>query len=481
MSYLYGDATTFPFDENFIETICAAIDACVGLFEADVAAEERREKAESVRALAADELKRLNILTKAVENALRPLIPDGKLTRTAEATASKIAGAARKQIEQSRNSVIRRRDSAVRMAMGDALGERVLASVSSLLLSHQLPMTMWSFMWTSGAAAGDASLELRSRAVCGLHATYTVSIPSSSPWVGPVKVAQLAPGFVIELQGKGGWLRKSPKVTQHAFHKLYITDVQINHEREAFTLRRNPKKPSSGYTIQMMDGDEVTPVIQEIDSKGEKKGNPLSLSGEGATALARLWEAIDASVRGLRRHRDALTVSRFADKPLSLVDRPHKIAEAILTALAPTVREMRIRSRVPGELVLKRELGDGRREELFVPRAELEAKFDSLPEEFRMAFESIGLGSETTREFVVREFPRAKMATQRVDPLAPPPVMKAPPPVPKPVKPAKTAKAPPPMPALTKAPSPKAAPKPPPMPPPPDVNTGEPTLPEHAA
>jgi hypothetical protein len=410
------------------------------------------------------------------------LIPDGKLTRTAEATAAKIAGAARKQIEQSRNSVIRRRDSAVRMAMGDALGEQVLAAVSSLLLRHQLPMTLWSFMWTSGTAIGDAALELRSRAVCGLHATYTVSIPATSPWVGPIKVSELEPGFVIELQGKGGWLRKSPKVTEHAMHKLYITDVEINHEREAFTLRRSAKKPSPGFTIQMMDGDEVTPVIQEIDAKGETKGSPLSLSGEGATALAHLWESIDRSVRGLRHHRDALTVSRFADKPLSLVDRPHKIAEAVLNAIAPTVREMRIRSRVPGELVLKRDLGDGRREELFVPRAELEAKFDCLPDDFRMAFEAIGLGSETTREFVVREYPRAKMQTQRVDPIAPPP---PPPtgfghPVAVPPMPA-VAKAPPKMPALTKAPQPKAPPKPPPMPPPPDVNTGDETLPEHAA
>jgi hypothetical protein len=49
-----------------------------------------------------------------------------------------------------------------------------------------------------------------------------------------------------------------------------------------------------------------------------------------------------------------------------------------------------------GELILKRDIGDGRREELFVPRATLAAQFARLPNEYRRPFEDMGITNEET-------------------------------------------------------------------------------------
>ena len=54
-----------------------------------------------------------------------------------------------------------------------------------------------------------------------------------------------------------------------------------------------------------------------------------------------------------------------------------------------------------GELVLKRDVGDGRREELFVPRSELAAQFVRLPPEYRKPFEDMGITSEETKPAIV--------------------------------------------------------------------------------
>lgn len=50
-----------------------------------------------------------------------------------------------------------------------------------------------------------------------------------------------------------------------------------------------------------------------------------------------------------------------------------------------------------GELILKRDIGDGRREELFVPRSTLAQQFARLPPEYRRPFEDMGISGEETQ------------------------------------------------------------------------------------
>jgi hypothetical protein len=156
----------------------------------------------------------------------------------------------------------------------------------------------------------------------------------------------------------------------------------------------------------MRDGDKThQPSIERVEPDGTTPGLPLTLSGDSADALERLWRTIDDDLAELRNFRYELIGAEFDDTPIEELAEPAELAEAILMALAPIIREMRLRSRVPGELVLKRDTGDGRREELFVPRRALESKFADLPERHRRFFEAMGLSSEATCDFIGREFP----------------------------------------------------------------------------
>jgi len=124
--------------------------------------------------------------------------------------------------------------------------------------------------------------------------------------------------------------------------------------------------------------------------------------------LLELWETIEGELRELIGHRNRLVWARLDDTDAEDLERPGELAENLLMALAPIIREIRVRSRVPGELVLKRDLSNGRREELFVPRKELESKYASLSYEYRACFNAVGLGSEATQEFVQRLPQRTK-------------------------------------------------------------------------
>ena len=94
--------------------------------------------------------------------------------------------------------------------------------------------------------------------------------------------------------------------------------------------------------------------------------------------------------------RRSLIDLALAGAPLGQLDEPRIIPLEILAQLSPLARTLRERSRMSGELVLKRDIGDGRREELFVPRATLAAQFARLPSEYRRPFEDMGITNDET-------------------------------------------------------------------------------------
>jgi hypothetical protein len=91
----------------------------------------------------------------------------------------------------------------------------------------------------------------------------------------------------------------------------------------------------------------------------------------------------------------------------------------LLSQLTPLARTIRERSRVHGELVLKRDVAGGRREELFVPRAQLSQHFAKLPPEYRRPFEDMGVSGEDTQPAI--QLPVAMRPPARKGPPAPPP------------------------------------------------------------
>jgi hypothetical protein len=437
MMYRYGDATPFPFEDNFIDTLVAVVDAAVELFRADVKAETGRAKAMSIRQQAETELQRLAVLEKAIETAIAPHLPEGKGSNPAEVSAKRIAAAAHNQIKHTKATVLKRRESGCRLALGDQPGLMAFDAISVFLLNHQLPKTQWTIRW-SVDTLGHGHATVEALAPCDLAASFKVAIPDSDRWATPVRVASLEPELTLELQEKSGWLRKKTRLCKQSLHKLFITEIEVSPSRDALVLRKSIKKPSEGYRVVLRDEEHGMPTIVRIEADGSAKGQPLALTGDSAVSLSHLWSQIDTGMHQLLRHRSTVAAARFENTSVDRLSDPADLAEALLNCIAPVVREMRKRSRVPGELIIKRDLGDGRREELFVPRKELEAKFASLPLKHRNYFEAIGLSGEATCEFVSREFPlsppdgmrAANPNAKTLAPPRPPAVSSKPPPMP---------------------------------------------------
>lgn len=399
--YLFADATPFPVSGNFIETLVSMTDACVALFKADIDAEARRNKAGEARNHAEEELKKVESLQTWIDDGLRQLIPSNPKKATGvEAAAVKIAKAGKAALENTRASIRKRRDAAIKLAMGYRVPNSVRDPIERFMLRHQLPSTRWSIEWSAGSKTVPSSGQVRANAPQGVSTEFTTDLSDGGPWSRALRVKDLIGKATISLPRPG----KPDKWFKLHLHKFVVSQVEATPKRESFTLRRSVKKPGEGLHVLMRGGKYATPVVTPIDQFGEARGDSHALEGEPGKALLALWKRLLSGAPKLVAKRDSVIAVRLLDQRLAELESPAHLAEAMLHCVAPLVREMRTRSKIPGRLTLKREVG-GKLTDVTLPSDELSAKITRLPTRFVRQFDAIGIGLDATMQYMPRSLP----------------------------------------------------------------------------
>jgi len=402
MRYLYGDATPFPLDENFLDTLVDATDACVALLRLDAAAEKIRREAQQARIVAAAELTELEGMAKGVHQALARHTAGESAESPAQVAARKVLLALGATMKQSRANILRKRDAAVRKTGIDHTAEAILEVLGAFLSKRELPDTVWRLRWKAIANSAPTQAHLHARAnPINLEAVFEVDVPNGHAWNGPVRVDQLASNIALELHTARGLMRTGSKMKRVSLDKFWITEVEVSPERAAMVLSRSAKEPSHRLQIVLASPEQSEPTARWLDAKQGESSEAQGIRETDIPTIERLWERIEETIADLIDHRSRVILATLDKKSVRELERPQTLAEAILEAIGPLTRELRRRSRVPGEISLKRDLGDGRREELFIPKERLASKFASLSDEYRHMFDAFGL--EGTAEIVTIE------------------------------------------------------------------------------
>jgi hypothetical protein len=127
----------------------------------------------------------------------------------------------------------------------------------------------------------------------------------------------------------------------------------------------------------------------------DKAGYPLAegeqLGATDASMLHRIWSVVTTHIGQLVAYRTRMTSALLGGVSVSEIPRPEQVAVALIRALAPYVREIAKRTPTARELALKRELGDGCREELFISYETLLERIAALNPERQKAFDAFGI------------------------------------------------------------------------------------------
>lgn len=381
--YRYGDGTPFPFEENFIDIVGAAVDACAGMFTAAAQLEALRAKAREAKREADLEGAKLAALERSIEGAVALSSPSvAKDATLVQQTALRALEGARHAITLARGALDKRTAAASAEPRVDRAMQSAFACAASFFDTHQLPRTAWSWSWK--ANVGGTAMAHASKFTVGFD------LPDV-PWTGPAKLASLVPGMVVRLPHRR--LLGKPAPQKIHLDRGALLEVEREGDEITMVVREHATKKSAGWGIHLDSLTSTAATVTLLDEDGSLTGVEMVLGGDDGLALARLAAAVVDEMEpalARRRTRD-VTIGKTALR--GMVD-PSEPAKALLDLLAPTIRTMCKKSRVPGEISLKRDVADGRREELFVSRQSIAAKYAALPPEYRQLFDAAGLGRD---------------------------------------------------------------------------------------
>jgi hypothetical protein len=383
--YRYGDGTPFPLDENFIETLTTAVETCTNAFVPLSELDGRREKAREVRREADKELGRLADLEATVVGSLLAFAPsDNKKPSLTQQVSQKITAAVKGAVSEARRQVEGRVAATDALAAPKTASDAITRALRPFFEEQQLPNAKWIMSWdVRGAEPAANAVATGGR----ISATFALS---PDPYRAPIRVEQLSDGVIVHMMKKGVFGKAKPAPVD--LGKYVVVAFERNTHEAIVTLKENPNKSALGLRFAVTD---VGATWVSITAAGDADGDPNPLDIEDVAPVRQLAERAHSTLRDLINRRTLVDLS-LGNTLIADLEEPRIIPLELLAQLTPLARTIREKSRMSGELILKRDIGDGRREELFVPRATLTGQFARLPAEYRRPFEDMGITNEET-------------------------------------------------------------------------------------
>jgi hypothetical protein len=303
-----------------------------------------------------------------------------------------------------------------------ALRAACVRALAALLLAHEPPGTAMSRRVL--LSSGEYQATLLGQSGFGLDWTIELLLPDS--WSGGARVERLVPALEIRAPQTTGWLTKEVTVRPQRLERHVITELVCDRETTTFKLRAEPDLEAGFDVTSNAAGVSAVRVVPRVDASL----GTFELQPADAKALRSLAQKLEEWVSALSRQTLLSASFDGADFVTLPVFAP--LVARLVAMLAPIVGEIARRSPTANELVIRRLLADNRREEVFVGKATLRAKFAELSEAEQALFAPLGLDAPNSPisplETRDREAPTARAEVPRS--MRPPPPASRPPPPP---------------------------------------------------
>jgi hypothetical protein len=382
--YVYGDSTPFPYAVDFVAIVRGVVGCAVSLLQAQHLIDCRRIDMGEARARVTRLGAELDALSRAVRSTA--LAADGTRLGETRAVAERIAATAQIAVDLEAKHAQEQVDGVVARAETDILAARLQAAdaVGQLLARHDLPGGSYGFRLF--ASWGRYAAEVLVTLPCGVRATFRASLPAQHPWGQALRrVRDVRRGVVVTLPRETGWFKKRVEQIPVRLDGLTVLGASVDGSRGALLLG---KSESAGASHAFdVDFDATVPHVRWHDA-GERTS--LDLRPTDARAISALLRAVEGATRDLVPRRAALTEATVNGTPAGEID-PNEACERLVTLVAPTARALARHSGAPGELVLRRNVGAGHRDEVFVTIAELLEQIETLPPPLRRVFAQLDL------------------------------------------------------------------------------------------
>jgi hypothetical protein len=161
--------------------------------------------------------------------------------------------------------------------------------------------------------------------------------------------------------------------------------------QEALVLRSSDRRPSPGLLITFRDQRDEQVRVVRVDAEENPIGEPIVLVDSFKVMVQGLWVQVQRTIRDLVLHRRHVEWATLNGKSVLELDRPVGLVRALVSAIAPWVRNIRRRSRARGAMELVQQRNDGSNQQLIISYYELVRKYRHLSPQHRSMFDAYGI------------------------------------------------------------------------------------------
>jgi hypothetical protein len=386
MRFLYGDSIPFPPQYDFLGALKVFIDQATtaarldgeGRHAMEIAEAEAQNRQRSIEALEGAHFASMHALTTATTGG-QPLILDyaQKVNEFATNFVGHIKQDAIMSAQQARDSARTKTETA---------RAQLKNSVDSILLAVRLPVSSSEIVMD--LEGNDIDFQTILRYPEGIAAAYSLSVEMLAEWSKPRRVSEFTTGVTLPVGLKKSLFKRSVSYEPLVLDEFFLGGFELTDETAQLRLRRKPdQKDALVFDMRYTD----TGFFAEVQHPGEAEASALEpvLDQTSSVELERFVMLLRSAAGQVVKHK-----SRVLGVTLNGHDvfEEHLIGQLLTTivkVMRPHVVEIARRSTSPAELTLKTEDDTGKRQEIYVKKAELFAKIDAVPLAERAVFEPL--------------------------------------------------------------------------------------------
>ena len=436
--YLYGDSEPFPGGYDFLAALRVFVQASSKALQLAHDADEMERSLgdraqEHLHAIEAIQTFFGGASDLIVERATRSSAPQivgpyaSQLAEHIEALGAQARASRAKELDGASVEVtsrIREKRAEIRKVVGE------------YLLGDPLPIVSWALSLSLAGTSpnGQAVLEHPG----DLSTSVSVNLARDTAWARPRRIGDLAPGLVMQVGFKKAFLRSSVQPDVVTLDELVIGGVEIGPDSLELHLRRKLDAPRDAYVITVDPTDEGRSIVKvtRMDERGGGNSDaPFESQGEEAARILELNAVMRRECANLLQFRKRLLSAQLDGHEVFERGLVQVLLTRIADRLAPVAAEVSRHSPNPSELSLKLERDGGRREEVYLRKADLAQLVTGLPLEAQQLYAGLAFLPRTSvPSEATAPIPLTVPAAPRAPSEPPPPVAARPSAAPPPPK-----------------------------------------------
>jgi len=393
--YLFGDSTPSPLKTDFVAFLRDAFDFAVQVLLCDHRLADATARVDRLSEVTEREIERAELLSADVARALDAALaapPDSLAARCALRIRQGAKDLIQAEADGARTAVTTERVRAAQAMANDR--DAVVKAFEALVLRHTLPDSDGA-IHVALEASGGYGAQLRAGTPYGLEWVMTLEIPSSHSLAQVLRIDRVVERLEVDAPEEGGWIHKEVRIRPQRFDRLHLAELALDRGGTTIKLRAAADGTGGGFDVIFTRGAAGADLVRVLEG-GPSTDSPFQIVGDDFAKLQSLHDSLATMARELGEHKKALRGATLERTSLEVLEAPRVVVERIIANIAPIVQEIAKRSLVPGELVLKRVLGDNHRDEVFLSKKELEGKLEGLPPALRRTFDPLGLWSASS-------------------------------------------------------------------------------------